>query len=50
MTDICECGDCGFCVANHSMCGSWCSCYEEEEEDPCSCHQGEINIYCEWCF
>jgi len=23
---------------------------EEEEEDPCSCYDGEIDIYCSWCF
>jgi len=22
----------------------------EEEEDKCTCHDGEIDIYCEWCF
>ena len=46
----CECPDCGFCVADHSSCGSWCVCFEEEEPDGCSCHQDEINIYCQECF
>jgi hypothetical protein len=23
---------------------------EIEDEDPCSCHQDEINIFCVWCF
>jgi hypothetical protein len=23
---------------------------EIEDEDPCSCHQEEINIFCRWCF
>jgi hypothetical protein len=23
---------------------------EMEDEDNCSCHQDEINIFCRWCF
>jgi len=23
---------------------------EIEDEDPCLCHQDEINIFCLWCF
>jgi len=23
---------------------------EMEDEDPCSCDQDEINIFCRWCF
>ena len=23
---------------------------EDDEEDPCTCYDGEINIYCRWCF
>jgi len=48
--DKCQCPDCGFCVADHSMCGSWCVCFEDHERDECSCHQDEINIYCRECF
>jgi len=22
----------------------------EREEDECSCHDGEINIHCSWCY
>ena len=54
MTDteilMCICPDCGGCEKDHTMCGSGCICFEEQEEDYCSCHQGEINIYCQWCF
>ena len=24
--------------------------YLEEEQDNCSCRDGEINLYCQWCF
>jgi len=23
---------------------------QEEEEDTCSCYDGEIDMYCSWCF
>jgi len=23
---------------------------QEEEEDPCTCRDGEIDIYCRWCY
>jgi hypothetical protein len=42
-----ECNDC----SNQSCFGSYsCKCLEYEEEDQCSCHDGEVNPYCRWCF
>lgn len=52
----CKCG--GNFIGGFEIQGTWfllCEVcdeepYDDDEEDPCSCYDGEINRYCRWCF
>ena len=45
------CPECNDCSNDRCFESYHCKCLEdEEEEDQCSCRDGEINPYCRWCF
>lgn len=58
MTDIEICLTCGdelfpwFIDSNQCvmLCPNCDDDEEIEDEDPCQCKDGEINIFCAWCF
>lgn len=44
------CPECNDCTNQRCFESYKCRCLEYEEEDECSCFDGEINPYCRGCF